>query len=352
MAGLTLPGLVVGHTHLYSTLARGMPPPAQRPKTFPEILERVWWRLDRALDADTLRMSARVGLAEAARAGATCVIDHHESPNFITGSLDVIADEIERSGLRGVVCYGVTARNRGEAEWRAGLAENDRFLQDNRRPLVRGLVGLHAAFTLPDDALRAAGELGRERGVGLHVHVAEDIVDRDAVARLRAARAILPGSVYAHAVHATADELAELAAEGWIVHNARSNMGNAVGYARLGPAGARVTLGTDGWDGDVLAEARVVAMRAAEARDPVDVLARLESGRKLASSLFGDTSGDGVTFEYDAPTPLDDLGAHLLAGAPHVAEVRVDGRIVTPRYDGQEAREAATSLWRKMAEVR
>src|SRR5437870_8112997 len=110
MAGLDLPGgLVVAHTHLYSSLARGMPPPKRRPENFTEILEHVWWRLDRALDKESLRMSARVGVAEAIRAGATCLVDHHESPSFIEGSLDVVADEMERGGIRGVVAYGITS---------------------------------------------------------------------------------------------------------------------------------------------------------------------------------------------------------------------------------------------------
>ncbi len=117
---------------LYSALARGMPGPAVAPANFVEILERVWWRLDRALDADSIAMSARVGIAEAAAAGATCLIDHHESPNCIDGSLDLIADEFQRAGMRGVVAYGITARNGGEAEWRAGLAETERFLRAGR----------------------------------------------------------------------------------------------------------------------------------------------------------------------------------------------------------------------------
>src|SRR5262249_32538098 len=155
-----------------------MPPPAVAPRNFVEILERVWWRLDRALDAELIRISARVGIAEAAQAGASCIIDHHESPSAIAGSLDILADEPERAGMAGVVAYGLTARNRGQAEWRAGLDENVRFLADNRRPLVRGLVGVHACFTVPDEALQAAAQAARQVGVGLHIHVAEDAVDR------------------------------------------------------------------------------------------------------------------------------------------------------------------------------
>src|SRR5438093_774707 len=55
---LLLPGLVCAHTHLYSSLARGMPPPKQSPQNFYEILKYVWWRLDRALDEETIYWSA------------------------------------------------------------------------------------------------------------------------------------------------------------------------------------------------------------------------------------------------------------------------------------------------------
>ncbi|HJZ83550.1 MAG TPA: amidohydrolase family protein [Polyangia bacterium] len=280
--------LVIAHTHLYSALARWIPLTAVPAGDLVEILERIWWRLDRALDESAIRMSARVGIADAVRAGASCLIDHHESPSCIAGSLDLIADEMERAGVRGVVAYGLTSRNGGEAEWRAGLRENERFLRENRRPLVRGLVGVHACFTVPDDALRAAADLARAHHTGLHIHVGEDKVDQDAFDRLERTGALVPGSVYAHAVHLAPTEIKKLAESGgWLVHNPRSNRGNGMGYARLGPAGDRVALGTDGWDGDVRAEALALAECAAAADDPVDVEARLCAGRRLAAEIFG-----------------------------------------------------------------
>jgi cytosine/adenosine deaminase-related metal-dependent hydrolase len=280
--------LVIAHTHLYSALVRWMTLPEVPRGDLRLILERIWWRLDRALDLELVRMSARVGAVDAARAGVSCVVDHHESPHAIAGSLDAIAEELERAGLYGVVAYGLTARNRGEAEWRAGLDENARFLSENRRPHVRGLVGVHAAFTVPDEALAAAAALGRQHGVGLHIHVAEDKCDRDAAMRLRRTSALVSGSVYAHAVHLAEREIRELAnSGGWLVHNPRSNRGNGVGYARLSAAGDRVALGTDGWDGDLAAEARALAECAAEAGEVVDASARVDAGARLAASIFG-----------------------------------------------------------------
>jgi cytosine/adenosine deaminase-related metal-dependent hydrolase len=354
MDSLSIPGLVVAHTHLYSALARGMPPPPTKPESFPQILEKIWWRLDRALDHETIQMSARVGIADAVRAGATCLFDHHESPNAIEGSLDVIADEMQRAGVRGVVCYGITARNRGDEEWQAGLAENERFLKTNQRPHVRGMVGIHACFTVPDEAIGEAAAMARAFGVGMHIHVAEDTIDRDAFARLHRKRALLPNSVYAHAVHLQPDEVRRLAESGgWLVQNARSNMGNAVGYARLGQAADRVALGTDGWDGDMLSEARALHMRASEAGDPVDVMTRIRAGRRLAESVFGGPIPDRVELEYDPPTPLADENetAHLLFGSPRVVNVVVDGVALAPDYEPSEARKQAVRLWLRMAEL-
>ena len=68
------PGLVCAHHHLYSALARGMPAPHRVPTTFADILELVWWRLDRALDLDTIHWSAMLGALEALEAGTTAIV--------------------------------------------------------------------------------------------------------------------------------------------------------------------------------------------------------------------------------------------------------------------------------------
>src|ERR1041384_2881476 len=157
---MTGPGFVNAHTHIYSGLAPfDMPPPARDPENFFEILERVWWRLDRALDVTSLHAAARWYVADALLHGTTTLIDHHESPNLIEGSLDVIADACASLGMRALLCYGATERNRGRAEARRGLAECERFILNNRRPHVRGLVGLHASFTVSHETLEEAADM-------------------------------------------------------------------------------------------------------------------------------------------------------------------------------------------------
>jgi hypothetical protein len=260
-AGHTRGGDLNAHTHLYSGLAPfGMPRPETR--DFLEILQKVWWRLDRALDARSLRAAARFYVADALRRGTTMIVDHHESPHFIDGSLDVLADVCQELGMRALLCYGATERNFGRDEGVRGLHECERFIRSNRRPLVRGAVGLHASFTVSDETIREAGELCRALGVRLHVHVAEDLCDvRDAMERgygsplqrLYALGALVPGSILAHGVHLNDDDLRivdELAL--WVVENPRSNEANGVGHPSRLPA--RTALGTDGFPSDMKAE--------------------------------------------------------------------------------------------------
>ena len=352
------PGAVCAHTHLYSGLARhGMPPPVPPPQSFLEILERVWWRLDRALDAEALRAAARDYLARALLAGTTALVDHHESPNLIEGSLALLSGECERLGMRALLCYGATERNFGPTEARRGLEECRRV---PATPLVRGLVGLHASFTVSDDTLRAAGALARELGTVVHVHVAEDLADvQDARARgaegplqrLLALDAIPPGSILAHGVHLTAAEVALADARScWLVQNPRSNEGNRVGYPHALQHARKVALGTDGWEADMAAEAAALRRLAAAADDPRPA-GRLAAGHALVAERFG------AGMESLAPGALGDLVVredgrvrHSIVGGRVVVE---DGRLVSGDLAAIAAtaeREAAR-LWDRMAKI-
>lgn len=277
---------VNAHTHIYSALVPfGMPEPIPRPRCFAEILERVWWRLDRALDERSLRAAARLYVAEARLAGTTVLIDHHESPNLIEGSLDIIADACQELGMRALLCYGVTERNGRRDEARRGLSECRRFILSNRRPLVRGAIGLHAAFTVSDDTIRAAGMLCRDLDARLHVHVGEDAIDSDGWRRLLDNDGIVPGSILAHGVQLLFEEVRVADRLGcWFVQNARSNRANRVGYASILRASSRVALGTDGFPSDMNAEADALE-ESAEVR-----ARRLAAGETLAAEIFGDVN--------------------------------------------------------------
>ena len=383
---LVLPGMVNAHTHLYSALSRGMPGPVRPPRDFKEILELVWWRLDRALDEEQIYLSALVGALDAVRAGTTTIVDHHASPTRIPGSLSRIDEALETVGIRRVLCYEVTDRG-GPAERDAGLAESATFFERAGRPLSRGLVGAHASFTLEEETLGAIGALARRTGAGVHIHVAEDTYDvtharhrhgRSIVDRLREAGCLSGRTILAHGVHLEDRDLAiAMAQRCQLVHNPRSNMNNRVGYAPVfAPVGGlepRWALGTDGIGSDMFAEAQFAYFKAQEANrgaSPGAVLDLLASGGRLASTLFelaiGDlepgSAGDLAVLDYDPPTPLspDNLGGHVIFGmsAADVESVMVAGRWIMRerRFGGLDvgeiharAREAATRLWKELA---
>ena len=340
------PGLVCAHHHLYSSLARGMPAPAVTPTTFLEILERVWWRLDVALDLETIAWGARLGALEALESGCTAIIDHHESPSAVEGSLDVIADACAEVGVRVSCAYGVTDRH-GPAGAAAGLTENERFLRSGRK----GLVGVHAAFTCSDATLEAAAGLAYDLGVGVHIHVAEAPDDVAAPDRLRALtddRWLL-----IHGVHLADDH----GLAGTIVHNPRSNMNNAVGYARPArftqpPSPNPVALGTDGIGADLVDEFRLAFARLRED----DVTAGADVAWAWVTegwSLFPEALSDRVQWNYD---PMDPWRLAYTTDVRAI-DVVVDGETVlangrATRVDGDEIRaraaEQATGLFARL----
>lgn len=329
-------GLVNAHTHLYSGLAPlGLPAPEPAPENFVQILERVWWRLDRALDAPSLRASADLYVAEAALSLSGGLIDHHESPAFIEGSLDVLAEACARHAMPAVLCYGATERNGGREEARRGLAECARFARENTRPLVRAAIGLHASFTVSDQTIREAATLARELGLVLHVHVAEDGADVDdarrrgyagVVDRFARLDALLPGSIFAHGIHLTEDEVRRCDDHGiWFVQNPRSNRGNRVGYPKALVASGRVALGTDGYPAVMTDETAALEEEArAHGDDLAGVAERPAQSARLLMSFFG-----------SLPKPPDAAARALAAEA--LPEIR------------RRAREEADRLWVRIA---
>ncbi len=362
---LTLaPGWVNAHTHLYSGLVPlGMPPVEPPPRSFLQILERLWWRLDRALDADTLAAAARYYVAEALLAGTTTLVDHHESPELIEGSLDILADACSALGARAVLTYGASERNGGENEAKRGLAECARFVRQNRRPTVLGMVGLHASFTVSDEAVAAAGRLAADLAVPLHIHMAEDIADVDdahrrgfagPLERLDALTSLPPGSILAHGVHLDAEQVHKSnERRAWLVQNPRSNRGNGVGYPRALGVSTRVALGTDGYPASMGDEQAALEEEARENGEAPDVATRrLAAGWQLLEERFGLPFGPTL-----APGHAADIIAYGPQGVRHVV---VAGRLVV--RDGalveasrvtirSEAEQQAHKLWQTMRQL-
>ncbi len=353
------PGAVCAHTHLYSGLAPlGLPAPQPPPENFVQILERLWWRLDRALDEASLRAAARLYVAEALLRGTTALIDHHESPNLIEGSLEILAEACQELGMRAWLCYGATERNGGLEEGRRGLAECRRFIRENQRPLLRGMVGLHASFTVSDELIREAGALCREMGAPMHIHLAEDIADvRDAqkrgypgpLERLESLGALAPGALLIHAVHLKPEQVHTAAEEGaWFVHNPRSNRGNQVGYASaLSAAPKQIALGTDGYPAHMEEERQALEVEALAHDDP-STAGRLENGLELIAELMQRPYG---RFEEGAPADC------VIRQEGKISEVIIAGQRVVQGGElltgdlqliHAEAAEQAERLWARM----
>lgn len=344
---LALPALLCGHTHFYGAFARGWAYPGPPATRFSEILERLWWRLDKGLTLDDVRYSALVCLADAVRHGATTLIDHHASPNAIDGSLDVLAEAVVQSGIRASLCYEVTDRD-GPARAAAGIAENVRFLQRMRaepHPQLAATFGLHASLTLSDATLADAFAAAAGLETGFHIHAAEGIEDvEDSLAksgkrvihRLHDAGILGPRSIVAHAVHVDESEMDVLADTGtWVTHQPRSNMNNAVGFAQVETMlarGVRVALGNDGFSNNMVAEMKTAYLGHKLAqRDPRAMpgdlvfrlaydanagLARIFWPAQTLGVLAPGAMADLILVDYKPTTPLTagNLPWHVLFG--------------------------------------
>ncbi len=317
-----MPGNICAHTHFYGAFARGMAIPGPAPKDFPEILEKLWWPLDKALTDEDVRYSALVSLVDAIKYGTTTLIDHHASPNFIDRSLDTIAEAVEQAGVRAVLCYEVTDRD-GADKAQAGIAENLRFLErcaaespaDGR---LAAIFGLHASLTLSDETLAACAERA-PAGTGFHIHVAEHEIDeQDSLAksgmrvvdRLAKHGILNESTIVAHAVHVNDREIELLAESGcWVSHQPRSNMNNAVGVAEVEEmlrAGVNVCLGNDGFSNAMWEEWKAAYLvHKVWRRDP-----RRMSGGDIIEMAVHNNSDLASRFFPSAPVGVIEPGAH------------------------------------------
>ena len=355
-----MPGGICAHTHFYGAYARGMAIPGPAPRDFPQILERLWWPLDKALDRESVRASALVCLVDAIKHGTTSLIDHHASPNFIEGSLDVIGEAVAAAGLRAVLCYEVTDRD-GCDKMRAGIAENLRFMAASAgHERLRGTFGLHASLTLNDESLRACAD-AIPAGAGFHIHVAEHEADQgdslvksglNAVERLDRFGIMNEGTIAAHCVHIEAHERDILRERGvWVTHQPRSNMNNGVGAADIDGllgAGVKLCLGNDGFSNNMWAEWKAayllhkVVNRDPRRADGMNIANMAwDNNARLMEVFFADetigeitpgAAADLIFVDYQPFTPLTagNLPWHLLFGfeASMVATTICAGKVL------------------------
>jgi putative selenium metabolism protein SsnA len=386
---IVLPGFICTHHHFYSTMARGMSIPGEPAANFVEILERLWWKVDRALAEEDITLSAQLPLIDCIRNGTTTVIDHHASPGMRDGSLDLIESAVRQAGIRASLCYEVSDRNAQGG----GIAENERFIKKVGKGdgQIAAMMGMHASFTLADATIEQCVGIARETGVGCHIHVAEDAADREdslakygmpTVNRLHRLGVSGEKSIFVHCVHVDEAEMDILAETGTnVVHNPESNMNNAVGVTpllKLLQKGVLVGLGTDGMGSDMLVQMRCAYLlhRLAN-RDPRVAFMEapqmlLQNNATISERQFGLRLGeiaegrpaDLAILDYLPPTPLSEANflGHLIFG---LVDATVDttvckGKILMQgkrilsmdeeRFSAR-SRELAPKMWKRLQEL-
>lgn len=360
----------VGHHHVYSALARGMGVPKKNPDNFYEILEYIWWTLDKCLSPEMIEYSALTTAMACAKAGSTFVIDHHASPNAIEGSLGIIADAFEKVGVSHLLCYEITDRD-GQAKAKKGLAETRNYMKNHQ-----GLIGLHASFTVGEKTLEKAVEMMYEFDSGIHVHVAEDKFDQTHSLQHYKKRVVQrffeagvldsPKTILGHCLHLDKKERKMIGSTPcWVVQNMESNLNNRVGRFSAEGLGQRIMLGTDGMHSDMLQSAKA-AFFAGQGFDTITYPGTYERFRNVheylnSNRFIGDGENNLVVLNYDSPTEFNsnNFYGHFLFGlsSNHVRHVISDGKLIVKdrcitTVDEERilkrSRELSKQLWKKM----
>ncbi len=256
-----LPAFVVGHTHIYSTFARGWITDFN-PKNFQDILEQMWWKLDRSLNNKATYYSGIVHAVDALKNGVTTVIDHHASGADITGSLNALKKSVtDKVGLRGLFCFETSDR----FDVLAAINENIQFLTNNNTKMVGSHFGLHASMSLSEDTLKRVSKVIKHHPI--HIHVAEsDIDQKDAlnkynervIHRLARHKLLNKDSIITHGLYMDEAEMDLVKKHQCVVAlNVSSNMNNGVGlpnYHALKAKEIPVILGNDGLSTSISSE--------------------------------------------------------------------------------------------------
>lgn len=385
-----MPGFINTHHHIYSAFARGMASSGKPNENFLEILENLWWKIDKKLSLEDLKYSAYTTYIDCIKKGVTTVFDHNASPFAVTGSLDSIADAAKDLGLRTCLCYEVSDRD-GEKIAQEGIDENINFIKKyntDEQNMIKGMFGLHASFTLSDETLRKCDEELKGLNAGYHVHVAEGIDDLEqclekygkrVVERLRDMDILGDKTIAVHCIHVTDDELNILRdTNTMVVHNPESNMGNAVGcqpFLELHQKGITIGLGTDGYTSDMTESMKVANIIHKHVKQNPSVawgevpVSMFENNRKIAQKYFSGDLGilragalaDVIVVDYDPLTPMNEnnINSHILFGftGKDVITTIIDGKVImqdrklvgiNEKEIFKTSREVAKKLWDRM----
>jgi len=380
-----LPGFVCSHHHIYSALARGITAHIPASDNFISVLNNLWWRLDRVLDEESIYYSAVVACSEALKNGTTSIVDHHASPGFIAGSLDIISKVMDDFGIRGILSYEITNRN-GIEDVRKGIEENLSFITKNEsNKMKRGSVGIHAPFTVDDNDLSEIAEILSKVDTGIHIHVSEDRFDSSfssfksgisPVRKLHNFSLLNNKALIVHGVYLKPEEIDIInSLDCFLIHNPRSNMNNCVGYAKRLDLIKNVAVGTDGIGSNMPEELQFAFFKANDSGVKNawnNSFKYLMNGNMILERYFREKFGavsegysaDLILLDYHSPTPLtaDNLSGHLYFGlsSAHVDTVVIDGKIVMknrklPQNIDKLMKESAicaTKLWKRMDKIK
>ena len=342
--GVIMPGLINVHTHIYSGLARGLAIEGNNPTNFLEVLEGMWWNIDRHLTLDGTRASAYATVLDCIRDGVTTIFDHHASFCEIPGSLFAIKDVCQELGIRANLCYEVSERD-GEEKTRQSIQENADFAKwakEQDDDMIKAMFGGHALFTISDKAFEEMVK-ANDGMTGFHIHVAEgmnDVYDSLRNYGCRPVNRLLYNGILGektmlgHCIHVSPAELDIIKETNTMVcHNPESNMGNAVGCSpvlQMYAKGILIGLGTDAYTHDMLESLKVLLpMQRHNAALPnvgwCEATGMLfENNAKICSRYFKKPLGvlkpgaaaDVIVMDYKPFTPFsaENIDGHMLFG--------------------------------------
>jgi len=342
--GIIMPGMINAHNHIYSAFARGLSINGHASKNFLDILDGLWWTLDRHLLIEDTRWSAMATYLDCIKNGCTTVLDHHASYGGIRGSLFAISEAAIELGVRTSLCYEVSDRD-GEDKMREAIAENAEFIKyamTDESDMIKGMMGMHASFTLSDSTIELCKE-NTPDGIGFHIHVAEGTADvedsltkygKRVINRLHDIGILGKHTIAGHCIHVNEEELDIIKqTDTMVVHNPESNMGNAVGIPPCMDMIKRdilLGLGTDGYTNDMFESEKVAnIIHKHELADPTVAWSEVpkmlfENNSKILSRLFNSKIGvlksgavaDIIVSDYTPLTPMsaNNCDGHILFG--------------------------------------
>lgn len=387
--GVIMPAFINAHSHIYSALARGLAMRGHSPTNFFEVLDGMWWKIDRHLTIEDTRRSAYQTYIDCIKTGCTTLFDHHASYAQIEGSLFAIKDVAKELGVRTCLCYEVSDRD-GKIKRDAAIKENGDFIswcEKQKDPMVAAMFGGHALFTMSDATFEKCVRENAGR-TGFHIHVAEgmnDVYDSLRNHGTRSVNRLLHNgilgekTILGHCIHVNPAEMDIIRETGsMVVNNPESNMGNAVGCSpvlQMFEKGVLVGLGTDAYTFDMTESLKAaLAIQRHNACLPNvawgEVTAMLfENNAKIAARYFDAPLGvlkpgaaaDVVVMDYKPYTPFshENVDGHILFGMTgRQCETTVcNGRIlmkdrVLVGVDEAEVNaktlEAAKALWARL----